>query len=284
MAQEFQLATRRPEVEFTRRDVQPPASLYVRQGDVLFLQARSALAGVTVILEGRLLLAATGEVVPIALAVRPAADRVDASATAPLAEGFLLHLIVGTIDSPARRGQVYIRAGLTTAPGVAGIDPLILAQGYGTAEFVLAWPPGVHEPAVSGVGMLRSVAGTDPGVGAEISETVPTNARWRIRGMRFTLATSGVGSARRVFIEVDDGTTLLNRYPSDQTQAISLSVAYNAIPVGALAATGGTEAMIVLPGELVLFQGWRIRTLTSSLDGADNFGAPQLTVEEWIEE
>lgn len=284
MAQEFQPTTRRPEVEFTRRGVQPPASLYVRQGELLFLQARSAPAGIVVQLEGRLLIAASNEVIPLTLTVRPGSDRSASDATIRLAEGFLLSLIVGIVDSTARRGQTYVRAGLSTAPAAAGIDPLILCQGYCTAEFVLAWPPGFHEPAISGAGMLRSITGTDPAADTEISETVPTNARWRLLAIAARLVTDGTAATRTARLQIDDGTTVMLSIPPAATHIASLTRDYIGAAFGATLTTYTPEIMWPVPPDLMLFQGWRIRTAVDTRQVGDNWAAPQLLVEEWIEE
>jgi hypothetical protein len=284
MAEEFQPTTRRPEVEFTRRGVQPPASLYVRQGELLFVEARSAAASQVVQLEGRLLLAATGEVIPLTLTVRPPADRSGLVGTIRLAEGFLLSLIVGLVGTTARRGQVYMRAGISTAPGETGIDPLILVQGYGTAEFVLAWPPGFQEPAVSGPGMLRSITGTDPAANTEINETVPTDARWRLHAVTAVLVTDGTAATRTARLQIDDGATVVLSIQPATTQIASLTRTYTAGAYGVTLTTYTPEIMWPLPPDLYLFQGWRIRTATDSRQVGDNWGAPQLLVEEWIEE
>ncbi len=282
MAQEPSSALLTPRVLWARREVQPPAHLYLSPETILFTEVRTAFTGATVVTIGRLL-RLDGSVIPFRRDLFPPADRSGLSQVSlSNVEGFLLGVVAGTVDI-IRTGQGNIRLGIGYGL-LGGVDVALLAQGKLIGERPLSYPPGIIEETVAGPGMLRSIAGTDPAAGAEISETVPTNARWRVVAMRFQLVTAVGGVDRRVFIEIDDGATILARFNGDQGQAAATTLSYNATAVGALAATGLTEVALVLPAPLLLFQGWRIRTLTSNLAAGDNFGAPRLLVEEWIEE
>ncbi len=59
---------------------------------------------------------------------------------------------------------------------------------------------------------------------------------------------------------------------------------FNFVPDGFARVAQDNEIYIPLPGPLLLPQGSRVRTLTSGLDPADNFGAPRMGLQEWIED
>lgn len=133
-------------------------------------------------------------------------------------------------------------------------------------------------------GFVRSVLGTDPAAGAEVSETVPTNARWKLHSIIASLVTDGTVANRNVNWIIDDGTTTL--YTSnDNTNHAATTTASHILSENQTRGTIGTIYNSPMnPVGLVLFQGWRIRTSTTNLQAGDNWAAPQIFVEEWIEE
>jgi len=132
--------------------------------------------------------------------------------------------------------------------------------------------------------MLRSIAGTNPAANVEVTETVPTNARWRLRALRVALVTAAAVANRRVHFVVDDGATILYDLAAADLQTAGLTRNYNAVEDGFQRTTQDSEIYVPIPAQAMLFQGWRVRTLTTLLQAADDFGAPQLDVEEWIED
>lgn len=275
----------RPGWELER--VQPPGWLIVDPGDFLTLSHWSS-RGDTVRVKARVLLF-DGQITHINQTFAESATRAQVVSRGALPGGFLIAAEAHALNL-SRRGQLY--GELTIQRGNEGEESIIqvLSTGYIYTGRNLFWPPGFAEGYTDGPGLLRALTGTDPGVGAEILETVPTNARWRLRAMRIRLVTSGVGGARTVVVIVDDGTGVvgtipLYHFPSPATQAISLTRDYWFHSAGQTP-TAFTAARITIPTpeEVMLFQGFRINTFTDALDGADNYAAPQLYLEEWIEE
>lgn len=140
---------------------------------------------------------------------------------------------------------------------------------------------GGHKGNLPGTGLIRSITGTDPGAGAAMIETVPAGVIWRFISMNVTLVTSGSGSGRTVHFFFDDGTNIYLRITNDQGQGINLTQIYtvaNGIHTGFV--TPNIQSM-PSPSDLFLPAGHRIREGTNNFDGGDNWGAPQLLVEEW---
>lgn len=129
-------------------------------------------------------------------------------------------------------------------------------------------------------GVIRTVTGTNPAAGAEVSETVPAGKEWRLLSIAVALVTSATAATRRPHLLIDDGTTVSYRRASNATQAASLTQNYVFAGEGPEAAVRGTWVADPLPS-LPLGAGYRIRTSTESIQAGDDYGAPVLLVEEF---
>ncbi len=131
-------------------------------------------------------------------------------------------------------------------------------------------------------GRLRSITSADPSAGAEISETVDTRRRWLLRSAKFTLVADAGGAARIVTIFIDDGTTEVWRYTFTTTVAGGVTRTFCLAFSAAAEALSGSVISASMPS-LPLGPGYRIKTSTANIAGGDDYGAPQLLVEEWID-
>ncbi len=131
-------------------------------------------------------------------------------------------------------------------------------------------------------GRVRSITGTDPAVNTEISETVPERRRWRILAIRFTLVTDEIEANRVVHLIIDDGANIFLDVCVTTAHAASTTKTYNFSNFGSTQLEPADCLYIPLP-PLPLSPGFRIRTATDLLKANDNFSAPQLLVEEWID-
>ncbi|MBA7583904.1 hypothetical protein ES708_25855 [subsurface metagenome] len=131
-------------------------------------------------------------------------------------------------------------------------------------------------------GRLISITGTDPPADTEISETVPARRRWIIRTLRFRLITDATPANRYITILIDDGTNFLLTFNISQVQSSGKTYTYSFanINVGETFVDG--ELFHPFP-HLILSASCRLRTFTSGLQAGDNYSAPQLLVEEWID-
>lgn len=131
-------------------------------------------------------------------------------------------------------------------------------------------------------GRIRSITGTDPAAGEEISETVPARRRWKLISLRFDFVTNGTVADRIIYILIDDGTNPLFFIPYSVAQTASQTKAYNLTQQ--LSAPFAVNNHIFLPlPQLTIGPGYRIQTSTPSIKTGDNYSAPQLLVEEWID-
>jgi len=261
-----------------------PVGLFITGEDRLRVTSFNAAAGVTLAVEGRVFLAGHGL---RAFAERhvPATDRTTSSTSFAIGEGWLLDVTIRASGGTPRRGQCFAIVELVRGSVNGAVQPLaVLAQGYVTDSQRRGWPLSPIELSTEGPGVLRSITGTDPAANVEISETVPTNARWLIHAIRFTLTTDATPANREVSLTFDDGALVFARVPSRVTHTASLAIGYSAYRDAALEAVAqDTERSIRLPW-LLLQGGHRVNTVTTNRQVTDNYSAPQLLVEEWIED
>lgn len=256
--------------------------LYMLQDDYLSLSAYNSAASVQLSLAYRFI-GKDGRPQVGELHLTPTTARVVSTVRAPLGEGWLTHARINLAAGTPLRGQCYARLGVQKGDGSTGFLWARLIGQYVTSENTPAWPHGRIMSPLEGPGALRSIAGTDPAAGAEISETVPTGARWKLHGLNATLVNAAAAATRVPQLIIDDGTTVLQRIPAAMTSIISDTVVFSWGATGAATSIATVAAMTPIPKDLMMLAAWRVRTLTNALDSGDNWGVPQLFVEEWIE-
>ena len=108
--------------------------------------------------------------------------------------------------------------------------------------------------------------------------------RWRALALQVQLVSSSQVANRELALTFDDGATVFARVPSGFSHAASLTIVYAAFhhaPRNTVAQD--TTRNLPLP-RIDLQGGYRINTVTTNLQTLDNYAAPQLLVEEWIED
>lgn len=259
------------------------SAFYLTADDSVRLRTFGGLAGVTLALETRLI-GPDGRLQAGEERHTPSATRVETTTLHNVGDGFLLSASVRAIAGAPRRGQVF--AILDLVRGTSGaVQPLaMLLQGYVTDSSRLGWPGSPVQASADGPGVLRSLTGTNPAAGAEISETVPTNARWRLLCAQFTLTTDANVANREVAFVFDDGASTFHTTPMNYLHTAGVPIAY-AVGIGGpvVVASSIVGRSQPIPA-LTLPSGARFRTTTANRQVGDDYSAPQYLVEEWIED
>ena len=271
-----------PEISHLIPGVPPAAALYISPNEQLLVSSRGYACQYPVYVKLRMLRPG-GYVDTTVYMHQPSSDRSSVTTYHDLAEGHLLTVMVYAPGSYYRRGQCFVTVGLQRGEGAVGIYHHQLIAGYVTTLSALVWPWARLESSVEGPGLIRAVAGADPAAGAEILVTVPTAARWRLHSIRFALVTDATAVNRESDLIIDDGATtlLIIEPPALQGAGGTRGYNYGADFPSLNALT--QEFLIPLPVGLILLTGYRIRTVTANLQAGDNYGIPQVLVEEWIE-
>lgn len=243
----------------------------------------NSLTGVTVAVQGYRL-DPKGEKHELRHVHTPNTDRTAASSVFPLGPGALLNLTVFAASASPSIGETFVIVQLIRGLGAAVLVMGTLLAGFVTAVQPLGWPGSPIESSLSGPGALRKVTGTDPAAGAEISETVPTGARWELLTLRVNFATDTTAIDRRPILFLDDGSTKF--FHSAASTVINASNNLDYIWAGGLplaTAVSGAAPLAGLVLGAVLLAGFRIRTTTQNIQAGDNYDNPVLMVREWLE-
>jgi len=275
--------SRPPDVVFEPRSITPPGAIYVSKDDFLQVEHRGSVVGGAFWVVGRLLLP-NSEINPFAFQLFPSSNRTVGRTNIQLPEGHLISVAVSDFAGFYNRGQLHVSVHLVRTRETGFTSPShVLIFGYPNFVRSFSWPPGFNEEFIAGHGFLRSITGTNPALGVEISETVPANAQWLLYGVTFVLVTGATVATRSPHLIIDDGTNILYDIIPTAGQGASNTFRYSAFHApGAANAFDGT-ILLLLPGKIMLGPGYRIRTATSTFQTLeDNYGAPQIHVEEWI--
>ena len=251
--------------------------------DALRLTSFNSAASVVLSLEGRFE-NADGSISPFVRVQTPTTDRTSVSTTFPMGEGRLLDVQLRASAGAPRRGQCFAIVEVVRGLISSQVSLGALVQGYLTDTQRRGWPASPFELSTEGPGVIRSIAGTNPAAGAEILETVPTNARWRLLALMATLVTDATAANRDAALTIDDVTTVFLRAPAGQNHIASLTTRYVWTP-HAQRFTIAQDRTITIPiPDLWLPGGFRLNTLVTNIQAGDDWGAPQLLVEELIED
>jgi hypothetical protein len=262
--------------------VYAPSPVYLTGEEWLRVTTFGNAAGVVLGVAGRIL-RPDNVPVPIAEAHTPNSNRTVNQTRHPLSEGWLLGLsVLATAGAPAF-GQVWACVELVRGGGASAQVVQALAMGFCTTRTPLVWPGGANLLPLDGPGNLRSITGTTPGAGAEISETVPTGARWQLVSFRTRLVTSAVVANRNSVLLFDDGANEYGRY-ADNANTTATSTLFLTWGSGAVGQNNGANNMraIGFPQGQFLGAGHRIRTTTVNIDAGDQYSLVQYLVREWL--
>ncbi len=277
----FKIMSAKPAVKFLSRGVQPPSSVYVSVGDDLAVAVASSLVDEVVTFSYRLL-RFDGELVLGQFQVRPASNRTVTSYQESLAEGFLLSVSCKAAQA-ITRGQTFARVFLTD-PALGGGQPsYMLMADYVTNTMAPAHPGGRCLAPSEGPGNVYAFVGPTPAAGSDIFFQQPVNTRWRVMSFLADLATSAVIANRQITVGVMSFAQRIWRAAAMQP-VLALTIAEfsaAAIPPTQSPVAGVVTAAI--PPDLVLIYGGGFTTITANLDIGDQWSAPHVLVEEWLD-
>ncbi len=274
--------TRAPAVSYAERGVPPPAPLYIGPNETLVVNTWSSTAPAALAIVARVL-TPEGQIHTSRWSHTPSTSRTQATTYHRLPEGCLLSLVVDANGAAYRRGHCWCQVGIQIGEGATGVPHAQLISDYVTGTARLAWPGGQLRSSVEGPGLISTVTGTNPVAGAEFTMTVPTGARWRLVSVYGYLTTNATVANRTVHLIVDNGSTSVCYVAAQTAQTASQDIEYTFGATLPSVATTAAASVNPLPEQLHLVAAYRIRTFTTNLQAGDDWGAPRVLVEEWIE-
>jgi len=211
----------------------------------------------------------------------PSSDRLENLSTFDPGVGWILSVMVHAEPAEPVRGTTYAVVRLFDSK--ANTHTVELVASYVTGAHHSAWPDGIFEGPTDGNGLIRIVTGTDPAVGNALFEFPPENTRWKLKGMRFSYTTSALGVARLVRITFNAGTGAFQTSPANGTQAPGTIRTYFLAWWGEAPTAGITDIFLMIPPETILDEFYIIASSVESGLSGDDFNAPLLYVEEWLD-
>jgi len=264
------------------------AQFAVTGEDNIQVKTIGSIAGALVNIQGRFLDAAAQGVLPFSYAVPVASDGLTVTTqTFALGTGYLLNLTAFVTGATPQIGQVFVIVQIIR--GISGATFLLgtLLQGYVTSTQGLGWPGSPIQSSLDSKPRLRVITGTTPALGAEVSETCPNGAVWRVRGIKLKLTASAAAAAR-----VPDLTFYTSGLDEDlhlpaSTLTASQSGHFYFSPGAPAQGENLSPTNIINTGPLNHYQlmrgGDNFATVTAQLQAGDQYAAPQYFVEELLE-
>lgn len=256
---------------------------YLTDTETLRLTVFNAAASVRVALRGRLI-DEHGESKFASNEKTPTTDRTANTVDVIPGAGWLVGCAALVVAGAPADGQTYAVISIGIGIGANFTETEVLAAGTITSAKRITWPGGSIVGPLDSAGAIRSISGTTPAAGAEISETVPTGASWELLALAFTLTTAVAVANRAVQLVIDDGANILFRNSMNVNEIASLVYNYQWVQGFGNAVISQIFALTsIVPSIARLNAGFRIRTVTGAIQAADQFSLVQLWVRERIE-
>ena len=260
------------------------SSWWMHVDDNLRITSYNALASVRLEVRYRFIDKDRGDIQATQEAQSPNTDRTAKSSIFVTPEGWLLGGEVFVSGAAPLIGQTYVVVEIVRGLGSSALALQVIAAGYVSAKQPLPFPNAQMFSSLDSGGAVRSITGATPGAGAEISETVPTGARWELVSFGANLVTSAAAANRMPALTLDDGTTIYFRGPMNVNEVASGTWS-NYWTQGQLVSAAAPSNVIngAIPANIRLGAGHRIRTVTAAIQGGDQWGTVQYLVREWLE-
>lgn len=270
------------EIGLNVQNASPPTQTYVGKDDSLWVGAAVNTVGLVVTLNARYLMP-NGTIQLNQYTLRFALSRAMTYQQITLPEAFLLSVAATCNLQPGGGASAFVEVLLSRfSPSLFNASQ-VLCQGYINFNQPVSWPGGVNSTSVDCAGLPRSIGGTTPAAGADISDSVPANAKWGVVSAFFKLVTSAAVANRTLVFVIDDGVNIVQTVviniviPAVTTWNISIGQTLQNIT---LPASGVANAC--MPLGVNLFPLWRLRTLTTGLQAGDQYSNITYGVQEWL--
>jgi len=266
------------------RAIVAPFQFLLTGDDNLRVVSVNSLAGVTVAIHGYRV-DEDGKKHDFVHTHVPNTNRTTSTQNFLLGSGALLNLTVFVSAGAPVRGQTYVMVQLIR--GFTGATVLMgtLLAGYVTATQPLGWPGSAIEDSLTGRGNLRAFGGSAPPPGSNLTDTVPTGARWRLQSYRIVFLCDATVTGRFCRIRIIRGGVIFFSHhagvilSAGQTNEVHFGPGLTA---GAFV-SGAIFSHAPFPTETILLAGDQLDMIADGIQAGDTFGTSLLTVEEWLE-
>lgn len=279
-AEGFNVAAPQRVVSFDTENASIPPGRYVSADDFLVIQCLANFVPNPGICNVRIL-APDGEIVCLPITIPVFAANTLTTFKQQLVEGWLLSATLCSVGTTGANGVYFASIGITRTPANNTGHYEVLVSGYLNAWFPISWPEHVPQRQTDGPGLTRSLQIANPAAGAEFTFTNATMTRLRVTSISATLTTAVAAANRMANVVIDDGANIVAQLPAFSLQAASLAFVYTGSSGVAGYLAPGTTVVIGFPSDLMLAASWRIRSLTTAIQAADQWSNIWMSVQEW---
>jgi hypothetical protein len=265
------------------RLIPSPLQFLTTEDDNLRVVSLNAKAGVTIAIQGRRL-NPDGKAVPFTYVHTPNTDRTAKTTDFKFGAGAVLNLTVFVSGGAPMLGQTYVL--LQLIRGLSGATIVIgtLLGGYVTATQALGFPGSPIQSSIEGGGYARQLTGTTPAAGAEVNETVPTGARWRLNYFQAFLTASAAPATRAPRLSFNTGSPALIHLPTTGTIPAAGSHYFGWAEGSAFDSDHSSNVSSgSLPSAAILVAGQVIATNTEGLQVGDQWSLVTYGVQEFLD-
>lgn len=265
------------------RPLVEPGSLFVDGNYALQISSWNSLAGVSLELRSRFL-NTDGTITDTDAVHTPNSNRTKATSLVPLSVGFPLNVMLFASAGSPLIGQTFVQVQIVRGFSGALLPVATILQGYVTAAQAVAWPGTPIQSSIEGGGYVRTIIGATPSAATDITETVPTGARWELVSLRYTLTTSAVAGNRGQLLYFGLAGVPYAYSISTALFGPSLLVGFGygqGQPVGVDGFTQVYNAPLPIANRLL--GGMTITSVTNQIKAGDQLSAPFYVVNEWLE-
>lgn len=160
----------------------------------------------------------------------------------------------------------------------------VLAQGYIAIGQSISYPGGQNRTPLEGRGVMVATTGANPAANNEAFVQPPTNSVVIPRSFRVTLVADAQAANRHVVLEISNGSVSPFLLPAAAVQTANQTVTYIwGDNVAAQNSAGPLVQTMPLPQGLILNDQCTLITATTNRQSGDDFGAPVLYSELYID-
>lgn len=253
------------------------SSFYIRQEDELRLSIFTTTASLTITLNG-ILVGLDGDARPFAMVISPSGSGNRESVRARVGPGTVLYCIPTLTGGTPNVGDVEVVVEILQSDASTGPVVYQVLHGSVTAKGYFPYADVANTVTVTGsiapvssLPDIHTITVANPAAGAEWSQTVTAAQVWEIQAVRCQLTPAGGGSARQVRLAITDGSNIILRTSTSQTEISGTVYAYNAF-AGAQIFTPADAANWQWPlPRIMLGAGYVLTSVTGNINAADQW-------------
>lgn len=262
-----------------------PASFpfYTTGEDNLRITSYNSAAGVALKINGRTL-SPNGVASADSWDHIPNTDRSAKNSDLPLSGSTLLNITVFASAGAPQIGQTFVRVQLIRGIGAGAIVLGTILQGYVTFNQAIGFPGSAIQNSQDGPGCIRSIVGTNPAIGVDWSETVPTGARWELLNVFGFFATNALPGTRSTQFRTVAGANVMSLVGPAKEMGPSETGHFQWAPnLPVLLPAFSDIRQQPLTSPTLLISGSIFLASTVNLSPGDSWIGPFYQVREWID-